>query len=78
MTSYHRPVPERDESTFFRWLGRQVGHVRQAVATPPPVYRQERVEERPHPADPSLVLRRTTIDEARKTPPPAEAVARRP
>jgi hypothetical protein len=64
--------------SFFGWLGRQVGFVSKAVKTdvtkkaPPPkpelkepdvVYRSDTVEEVPHPADPKLVLRRTTTDE---------------
>ena len=62
--------------SFLGWLGRQVGFVNKAIktdVTKPPepselkepkiVYRADRVEEAPHPADPSLVLRRTTTDE---------------
>jgi hypothetical protein len=54
--------------SFLGWLGRQVGFVNKAIKTevkPPPkvVYRADKVEEAPHPADPSLVLRRTTTDE---------------
>ena len=62
--------------SFLGWLGRQVGFVRKAIKTdvtepqqmepqqePEVVYRTDRVEEAPHPADPSLVLRRTTTDE---------------
>lgn len=49
------------------WLGRQVGCVAKAVkadvAAAKPVYRRASVQEHPHPADPKLVLRRTTIDE---------------
>lgn len=55
------------------WLGRQVGYVRKAVQTDPaapaaaPVlYRQDKVEEKDHPTDPSLKLRRTTTDEVVK------------
>ena len=54
---------------FFNWLGRQVGHVKKAVAEeekpPPPVviYRKDKVEERPMPEQPGVKLRRTTIDE---------------
>ena len=57
--------------TFWSWLGRQVGHVRKAIKTDistpveaeKVVYRQGRVEEKPMPDDPTLKLRRTTIDE---------------
>jgi len=51
---------------FARWFGRQVGHVKGAVETTleKTVYENKTVEEVKHPADPKLVLRRTTIDEA--------------
>ena len=61
--------------SFFGWLGRQVGFVNKAIKTdvakpkesqpkqPEVVYRADNVEEVPHPADPNLVLRRTTTDE---------------
>jgi hypothetical protein len=73
---------------FWSWLGRQVGHVRKAVRTdvngggaaeaPAPekiVFRQGRVEEKPMPDDPTLKLRRTTIDEviAEKPAPPKDS-----
>jgi hypothetical protein len=51
------------------WLGRQVGYVAGAVSRDPVreaekvVYREERVEERAHPAEPGVVLRRTVVDE---------------
>ena len=59
---------------LFGWLGRQVGHVKKAVktdvtkkpaSTPAPkvVYRDDKVEEAPHPTDPGVKLRRTVIDE---------------
>ena len=56
-------------SGLFGWLGRQVGYVKKAVQTdvtktPKVMYRQKKVEELPHPADPKVTLRRTTIDEA--------------
>ena len=55
------------------WLGRQVGYVRRAVkadVTRETVYRDERVEEAKLPQDPSVTLRRTTVDEVivQKTP----------
>ena len=65
------------------WLGRQIGHVKKAVQTDPAaapepkvVYRQNRIEEREHPEQQGVKLRRTTIDEVivdpgRKLPPPA-------
>ena len=57
---------------LFGWLGRQVGHVKKAVkadvtkkpaAQPKVVYRDDKVEEAPHPTDPGVKLRRTVIDE---------------
>ena len=50
------------------WLGRQIGHVRNAIkadVTPSEktIYRQSKVEEKPLPQDPNVKLRRTTIDE---------------
>ncbi|CAN5427821.1 hypothetical protein BH10PLA1_BH10PLA1_10920 [soil metagenome] len=56
---------------FFGWLGRQVGHVVKATkAEVPPVtlYEKKEVLEQPHPADPSLILRRTTTDQVVKSP----------
>ncbi len=50
---------------LFGWLGRQVGHVKKAVkadvkAKPAPkqkvVYRDNKVEEAPHPTDPAVKL----------------------
>ena len=63
--------------SFLGWLGRQVGFVNKAIKTdvtkPPPepqqtkvpdvVYRADNIEEVPHPAQPNMTLRRTTIDE---------------
>lgn len=52
------------------WLGRQVGYVTGAAkadvtkSASKVVYRQERVEEIPHPTEPGVVLRRTVVDEA--------------
>jgi hypothetical protein len=51
---------------FFGWLGRQVGHVKRAVArdvTVKTVYRNERVEEAEHPRSAGARFRRTVIDE---------------
>jgi len=61
---------------IFGWLGRQVGHIRQAIAadvTQPPkpepapdsktVWRDSRIVEQPSPDDPNVKLRRTVIDE---------------
>lgn len=65
-------------SGFWQWLGRQVGHVKKAVETNVEaeaerqaqgdpenqvVYQNETVQELPHPENPNLKLRRTTIDE---------------
>jgi hypothetical protein len=61
-------MPEQPGKGFLGWLGRQVGHVKKAVQTDPAapktLYRNEKVEEVPHPEDPNIKLRRTTIDEA--------------
>ena len=63
-------MPEAGKGkSFFGWLGRQVGFVKKAVQTdvtkaPKVVYRDGKVEELPHPQDPNMTLRRTTIDEA--------------
>ncbi len=66
-------MSERDDAHslpgkgFFGWLGRQLGYVSKAVAHDPAgpktVYRVSSVEEKPLPEDPSVRLRRTTIDE---------------
>jgi hypothetical protein len=53
-----RPTKAPPGKGLFGWLGRQIGHVSKAI------YRESRVEEQPHPADPNVVLRRTVIDEA--------------
>jgi hypothetical protein len=49
------------------WLGRQVGYVKRAIKTdvggPRVVYRNDTVEEMPHPADQNVKLRRHVIDE---------------
>jgi len=63
---------DRPGHGFFGWLGRQVGYVRAAVKADvgaKKLYAQKQVQEQPHPEDPSVTLRRTTIDEAvRKVP----------
>jgi hypothetical protein len=66
-------MPAKESESFWNWLGRQVGHVRKAAQTDvgkalsaqqgQVVYRQGRVEEQPMPSDPTMKLRRTTIDE---------------
>jgi hypothetical protein len=51
------------------WLGRQVGHIRCAIRHNPAdvknevIWRDRRVDQIPHPANPELTLRRTTVDE---------------
>ncbi len=66
------PVPSTQEKGlpgkgFFGWLGRQFGYVSKAVerdpAGPQTIYRISSVEEKPLPDDPTVRLRRTTIDE---------------
>ena len=59
---------EKPGDGFLGWLGRQIGHVRNAVRTDVQmtqevVHREERVEEAELPDQPGLVLRRTVIDE---------------
>lgn len=59
-------MSDKDQSGLARWLGRQIGFVRQAMAldvTQRKIYRQERVQERPMPGQPEVILRRRTIDE---------------
>jgi hypothetical protein len=62
--SSEKPLPGKG---FFGWLGRQFGYVSKAVvhdpAGPKTVYRASSVEEKQLPEDPSVKLRRTTIDE---------------
>jgi hypothetical protein len=53
---------------FLGWLGRQVGYVSKAIKADVAgdakiVYRNNTIEELPHPDDPQLKLRRTVIDE---------------
>ena len=49
------------------WLGRQVGHVRNAVRYDPmTVAKQSRVEEKRDPHHPGVVFRRTIVDEVRR------------
>lgn len=64
---------------FLGWLGRQVGHVKKAVqadpAAPKTLYRNEKVEEVPHPENPNIKLRRTTIDEAVIPPQPPKKMS---
>ena len=48
------------------WLGRQVGHVRAALATPVSdkrIYRRKRTEQKQVPGRPDVMVRRTVIDE---------------
>lgn len=61
------PKPKKKQS-IFSWLGRQVGHVKRAATTdveklPKVVYRDDKIEEAPHPSEPGVKLRRTVIDE---------------
>ena len=58
---------------LFGWLGRQIGYVKKAIASDPAgpkkIYRNESVEEKSLPTDPSVTARRTTIDELIVKPP---------
>ena len=61
-------------SSFMKWLGRQIGHVKGAVsaevpAQPKIVYRNEMVQEATLPDRPNEIMRRTTIDEVLIPPP---------
>ena len=72
-------MPAKPGKGLFGWLGRQVGHVKKAVQTDPAapktLYRNEKVEEVPHPENPNIKLRRTTIDEAVIPPPPPKKMS---
>ena len=64
-------------SSFMKWLGRQIGHVKGAVgvdvpAQPKVVYRNETVQEATLPDRPNEIMRRTTIDEVVIPPPPPQ------
>jgi len=64
-------------SSFMKWLGRQIGHVKGAVgaevpAKPKVVYRNETVQEATLPDRPNEIMRRTTIDEVVIPPPPPQ------
>lgn len=51
---------------LFGWLGRQVAYVTRAIRTDvnmKTLYRNDTVEELPHPIDPNIKLRRRVIDE---------------
>ncbi|MCC6239008.1 MAG: hypothetical protein IT448_01720 [Phycisphaerales bacterium] len=73
-------MTKRDDasSSFARWLGRQVGHIRcairQHVGEPAQtIYRHQTVQQHAAPHDPDLILRRTITDEVlcRSKPPSA-------
>lgn len=56
----------RRNKSLMGWLGRQVGHVRQALAMPVSdkrIYRRRRVDQQPIPDRPNVMVRRTVIDE---------------
>jgi len=56
----------RRNKSLMGWLGRQVGHVRQALAAPVSekrIYRRRKVEQKPMPGRPEVTVRRTVIDE---------------
>ncbi len=61
-------MADRPGKGLFGWLGRQVGHVAKAVRTDVAdpakiVHRTDHVQEVPHPTEPGVTLRRTTVDE---------------
>ncbi|MCC7350580.1 MAG: hypothetical protein IT446_08435 [Phycisphaerales bacterium] len=56
----------RRSKSLMGWLGRQVGHVRQAMATTVEerkIYRRRKVQQQPMPGRPDVMVRRTVIDE---------------
>ncbi len=55
---------------FLGWLGRQVGYVKKAIDADVSsrLYEQKKTEQLPHPENPELILRRTTIDEVIEKP----------
>jgi hypothetical protein len=58
--------PSSKPQGFGRWLGRQLGYVRKAIATPVPareIFRRNRVEEQTLPENPNVTLRRVVTDE---------------
>ena len=57
-------------SSFFGWLGRQIGHVKRAVKTDVPqvVYKKTTVQEAPLADRPDEKLRRTVVDEVVREP----------
>lgn len=63
------PQPYKSKG-FLGWLGRQFGHVKKAIDTDVTaavptevVYRNTQVHQQPHPEQPHVTLRRTTVDE---------------
>lgn len=46
------------------------GAAEQGAGAEQVIYREEKVEETPHPQDPAVTLRRTVVDEAVVRPPP--------
>ena len=69
-------MAQQKPSSFMKWLGRQIGHVKGAVgaevpAQPKVVYRSETVQEATLPDRPNEIMRRTTIDEVVIPSPPA-------
>jgi hypothetical protein len=73
-------MAQQKPSSFMKWLGRQIGHVKGAVsaqvpAQPKVVYRNETVQEATLPDRPNEIMRRTTIDEV-VIPPPAPPAVR--
>ncbi len=62
-----KPPRQLQGKGLLGWLGRQVAYVRQAmksdVSASKTIYRDCKIEEKPLPQDPNVVLRRTVIDE---------------
>lgn len=59
-------MAQRGGTSLMGWLGRQVGHVRQALAAEVSerrIYRRKRMEQQPMPGRPDVLVRRTVIDE---------------
>jgi hypothetical protein len=81
-TSMSKPPQKPDSAKgLLGWLGRQVGYVAKAIktnVTARTVYRDTRTEEKSHPDDPNVKLRRTVIDEVVVKTPPQNNPPRKP
>jgi hypothetical protein len=65
-TPSSQPPKKLPGEGLFGWLGRQFGHVKNAVGadvTKETIYRNTKTEEKEMPENPNVKLRRTVIDE---------------